>query len=165
MQKLKITAFLPDGKTLYKSHYPSADDVPDREWFPGYWHFFGSVKEALGIAQGFATNCEELGIASDKLDYERIENGEVTSVHTNINRREMNFDGIVDVEVEGVQKPCKGYFWTESTTVRHNGKVYPMWDQYGLIVYADDKEFNTLALGYYQTARRHIPYELNRVAW
>lgn len=165
MEKLKVTAFLDDGKTLYKSHYPSAKEVPDSEWFPGYWHFFGNIKDVLGIDQGFATNCEELGIASDKLNYERIENGVVTSVYPDINRREMNFDGIVDVEVEGVGKPCKGYFWTESTTVRYDEKVYPMWDQYGLIVYADDKEFNALALGYHQTARRHIPYQLNRVSF
>jgi len=165
MQKLKITAFLPDGKTLYKSHYPSADDVPDREWFPGLWHFFGSVKEALGIDQGFVTNCEELGIASDKLDYESIENGEVTSIYSQYKRREMNFDGIADVEVEGVQKPCKGYFWTESTTVRHGGKVFPMWDQYGLIVYADNEKDNAEASARRGKARRDIPYELNRVAW
>lgn len=164
MQKLKITAFLPDGKTLYKSHYPSADDVPDSEWFPGYWHFFGSIKEDLGIDQGFATNCEELGIASDKLDYESIENGEVTSIHSQYKRREMNFDGIIEVEVEGVQKPCKGYFWTESTTVRHDGTVFPMWDQYGLIVYSDNEKDNAEASTRRKEARRVIPYELNRVA-
>ena len=164
MDKLKVTAFLTDGKTLYKSHYPSADGVPNREWFPGYWRFYGSVRE-LGIDQGFATNCEALGIASDKLDYERIENGEVTSIYSQYKRREMNFNGIIDVEVEGVQKPCKGYFWTESTTVRHDGKVFPMWDQYGLIVYADDKKGNAEALARREKARRDIPYELNRVAW
>jgi hypothetical protein len=164
MQKLKITAFLADGKTLYKSRYPSADDVPDREWFPGYWRFYGSIRE-LGIDQGFATNCEALGVAADKLDYESIENGEVTSIHSQYKRREMNFDGIVDVEVEGVQKPCKGYFWTESRTVRYGGKVFPMWDQHGLIVYADNEKDNAEASARRKEARRVIPYELNRVAW
>ena len=160
---LHITAFLRDGKTLYRSHYPEADSIPDREWFPGYYKFHGKIRE-LGIDQGFAPNCEDFGCVEYELDCEWIEHGEVQSVHWGFKRRAMRLNGIVDVEVEGVSKPCKGYFWTKEAVVSFEGKRYPIWEQHGLVVYADDVEGNKDALEIYDKAERTIDAPICRTA-
>lgn len=58
----------------------------------------------------------------------------------------LHFTGKADVELLGIDKPAKGYFWvTDETPVQGilpDGTIhhFMVWRQKGLIFYADDKE-------------------------
>ncbi|WQJ53504.1 MAG: hypothetical protein [Wendovervirus sonii] len=54
----------------------------------------------------------------------------------------LNLNGIFEVSVKGVDKPCIGYFWVADTS-----KYFV--NQRGIIVFKDDKEANEYALKKY----------------
>lgn len=52
-------------------------------------------------------------------------------------------DGIYDIKIIQLDKPCKGYFWTFFEEFGNIKGVVPM--MHGLVCYADDKEANEYA--------------------
>lgn len=52
-------------------------------------------------------------------------------------------DGVYDVEIIQINKPCKGYFWTTFEKFSNIDGIVP--HTHGLVCYSDDKEANKYA--------------------
>jgi len=93
------------------------NSIPDEEkCHNGGWYFHGELCELLGFDLGFATNAVSLGLT--------------VPVDSKIGR-DLYINGVYPCEIEGVDKPCIGYFWT-------CGKDESDYRQRGLVCFTDD---------------------------
>ena len=160
---LKITAYQKDG-SLFRSHYNDADSIPTSEYFPGEWFLHGELQCLVGFDKGIATNCEELGIAANMPNFAEIKDSNVVSIFNRTPMRRMKLNGVIPVEVEGIDRPCTGYFWLEDETeIQWEGRKYPYWRQRGLVVFADNDEDNCYArLCYEHNCMIYTEFDKNR---
>lgn len=141
MNTLKITAYKADG-TLFRSKMESEDDVPEFEMcHNSWWYLHGKLESFVGYDKGITTNCLSAGYSKFTIDWSEIQGNEVVDVLQDRERPVMHVDGIIPVEIEGVMKPCLGYFWTtDERTITWKGRAYPYWQQRGIVCLADDRE-------------------------
>ena len=160
---LKITAYQKDG-SLFRSHYNDADSIPTSEYFPGEWFLHGELQCFVGFDKGIATNCEELDIVAGMPNFAEIKNSKVVSIFNRKTMYRMKFSGVIPVEVEGIDRPCTGYFWLEDETeIKWEGYTYPYWRQRGLVVFADNREDNCYAHFCYEHKRMiYTEFDKNR---
>ena len=85
----------------------------------GWWYLHGQLQEEIGYDKGLILN---------------IEPEEMNSTQTDI-----ALEGIYQVEVEGIEKPCIGYFWIDSLKLGR-----------GLVCYKNDLESVEYARNKYQ---------------
>ena len=70
-----------------------------------------------------------------------IDGNTVISISDKIPTHKMYVNGIIDVEIEGINEPCVGYFWTTyDKKIYWEGKAYDFWEQRGLVCLKSDEE-------------------------
>ena len=118
------------------------DIVPDERDNNSWWYLDGVLESIVHYDKATVTNCKSGGFGVETINWRSISGDKVTEIETEkpmIYR--MCFDGIVDVEIEGIDKPCIGYFWTTNHQVIYwEGKPYEHWDQRGLVCLQTDFE-------------------------
>lgn len=106
-----------------------------------WWYLHGALESDVHYDKATVTNCFSGGFAKETIDWSEIRGNKVVSVRSEKPFYNMYVNGIVDVEIEGISKPCKGFFYTsEETKIIWKGKEYDHWKQKGLVCYADDTE-------------------------
>ena len=141
MNTLKITAYHVDG-TLHKSKYNSENEVPEEEMcHNSWWYLHGELQSEVGYDKAITTNCNSAGYSKETIDWSNISDNVVTEVFKDMTRPVMCVNGEIPVEVEGFNRPCIGFFWTEERPdIIWKSKKYPFWRQRGLVCFADDEE-------------------------
>ena len=126
------------------------------------WYLHGKLEKDVGYDKAIAVNCKTLGISKETrhiIERWKIGGKNYIRLQNNLPRFEMHFNGIINVEVEGVPYRCKGYFWTvmeeKDITVINMEKYEQLditiWLQRGLVCYANDTEANKYALQHYKS--------------
>ena len=114
--------------------------VEERDW-NSWWYLHGELEGVVHYDKATVTNCLSGGFAKETINFGSVAGDKVESLIEWRPRHMMCFDGVVDVEIEGIDKLCKGYFWTDRyQTVYWEGKPYKIWEQRGLVCFADDTE-------------------------
>jgi len=141
MNTLKMTAYHVDG-TLHNSKFKSENEVPEDEMcHNSWWYLHGELENEVGYDKAITTNCNSAGYSKETIDWSMISGNIVEDVHQDRTRPVMCINGEVPVEVEGIDKPCTGFFWTEEKpNIIWKGKEYPYWHQRGLVCFSDDKD-------------------------
>ena len=142
----------PEGTRVY-------DDIPkDERDNNSWWYLHGELENIVHYDKATVTNCKSGGFGQLTINYKTIIGDDVKDI-----REEkpfiykMCFNGIVDVEIEGIDKLCKGYFWTTNHRyVYWKGKSYRLWDQRGLVVLSTDFESNEYAMKKYIEKTSHL---------
>lgn len=138
METLKIIADWCYGKKPQGTR--SYEDIPDeeRDWNSG-WYLHGKLEELVKFDKALVTNCKSGGFYKKTINYKKIVGDKVIEITKRKPKHMMCFDGIVDVEVEGIPEPCIGYFWTDSYyTVYWRKRPYQIWRQRGLVCLKSD---------------------------
>lgn len=146
MRKLRMIADWrygnkPEGTRDY-------EDIPmeERDW-NSWWYLHGRLEGIVHYDKATVTNCFSGGFAKETINWGSISGDKVEKL---VNWRPalmICLDEIVDVEIEGISEPCKGYFWTNNyRTVYWENKPYKIWHQRGLVCLADDKKSCEYAL-------------------
>lgn len=130
MKTLKIAAIKVNG-TIYKYEgdiYELMDDLTEKCYSDtdyitsDWWYLHGELEKEVGYDTGIFLNLES---------FETI----IEKCYFNGNKEYFNVvylkDGIYDVEVLNIDKPCIGYFWIADDNVP---KLR------GLVAFKDDKE-------------------------
>lgn len=114
------------------------DERDNNSW----WYLHGQLEEDVHYDKATTTNCKSAGYSRETINWNEILGTTVTVVSKeSLTIHRMHIDGEIPVEVEGISKPCTGFFWTnERDDVTWNGKSYPHWEQRGLVCYSDDTE-------------------------
>ena len=115
------------------------DERDNNSW----WYLHGQLESDVHFDKATAVNCKTAGYSRETINWKEICGDTVTKVEKNgsmcIHR--MYINGEVPVEIEGIDKACVGFFWTEDCEdVQWKNKKYPHWNQRGLVCYADDTE-------------------------
>ena len=116
-------------------------DIPNEEkdW-NSWWYLDGELEDFVGYDKATVSNCKSGGFAKETINWKEIIGDKVVLVHEDKPTTEMYINGEVDVEIEGIDRPCKGFFWTtDECTVYYQDKPYKHWKQRGLVCFADDK--------------------------
>ena len=124
------------------------EDIPmeEQDW-NSWWYLHGELEDIVHYDKAVVTNCLSGGFAKDTINWSMIDGDEVKGITDRKPRHMMCVDGVVDVEIEGIDRPCKGYFWTcHHMTVYWEGKAFKVWEQRGLVCLADDEEACEYAL-------------------
>lgn len=125
----------PEGTREYNDIRPEERD--NNSW----WYLHGDLQSFVGYDKATVTNCKSGGFSKETIDWADIEGDQVMKIVSKNPRHEMYLNGEVDVEIEGISRPCKGYFYTTNErTVYYKSKPYDFWMQRGLVCFADDKE-------------------------
>ena len=141
----------PKKKTPFREIKPEERD--NNSW----WYLDGDLEEFVGYDKAIVSNCKSGGFAKETIKWFEILGDKVTSADISKPFYNMCLDGEVDVEVEGISRPCKGFFWTVNhRDVYHQDKKYEIWDQRGLVCFADDKEACDRARTRMNNKERHI---------
>ena len=146
MTKNKTTLkMLADGLfTNYTEMNRRLDSIPDDEKDNNpWWYLHGQLEEDAHFDKATVINSKSAGYSALTVNWTEINDGIVNSVRENrpelIHR--MHLNGEVSVEIEGITKPCTGFFWTsERKPILWKDREYPHWEQRGLVCYTDDAE-------------------------
>lgn len=104
-----------------------------------WWYLHGELEKLVGFDKATVTNCKSGGFAKETINWANIDGNEVTSVISEDPCYQMYFNGEVNVEIEGISRPCVGFFYTSSEQpVYYKGKEYLFWEQRGLVCFSDD---------------------------
>lgn len=117
-------------------------DIPkeERDWSP-YWYLHGELESLVGYDRAIAVNCKSNGYSKQTINWSEIVDNEVTEVFDEDPHYVMYINGIVPVEVDGLDRPCLGFFWvSEEEPIYWMGKKYTYWKQRGLVCLESDKE-------------------------
>ena len=106
-----------------------------------WWYLHGKLEDFVGFDKATVTNCKSGGFARQTINWTESDGKEIHSVLNENPYFEMYFNGIVKVEIEGIDRPCVGFFYTTSEQeLVYKGKTFPYWKQRGLVCFADDIE-------------------------
>lgn len=136
---LKMIANWRYGKKPEGTH--DYEDIPEEELdHNSWWYLHGQLQSDVGFDKAVVINCMSGGFAKETIHFEEIRGNQVVSVFDERPWFNMHFEGEVDVEIEGIDKPCKGFFWIAGEKqVEWKGRKYDYWNQRGLVCYADDE--------------------------
>lgn len=152
MEILKMIAYQDDGQ-LFRSKHKSEKEIPkDEMCHNSWWYLHGKLEELVGYDKAITTNCKSAGYSKETIDWSEIHGNEVKSVFEDKMIPVMYVNAIIPVEIEGIDKPCVGYFWTtDEYPIYWKEQSYPYWNQRGLVCFEDDKEACEFALEKYLT--------------
>ena len=124
------------------------EDVPEKERDNNnWWYLHGELEAIAGYDKATAINCYSLGISKETLHWSWIRGNEVQEVYDENPYFRMHFNGVIPVEVEGIEEKCIGYFWTtRESEIYYKDKIYPYWEQRGLVCCVDDLESRDYAM-------------------
>ena len=142
---LKIIPRWGNGRgPAIKTEY--ADIKPEERDNNSWWYFHGKLEEYIGFDKGVVSNCKSSGNSKETIDFYEIVGDKVISANSTVPYYNMYVTGEIDVEVEGINKPCKGFFYvTDLGNVYYQDKKYEIWKQRGLVCFSDDEDACTYA--------------------
>lgn len=120
----------------YKKLIPK-DELDYNSW----WYLHGELESIVGYDKAYTINCKSAGYSKETVNYSCICGNTVKELSSDgrLTRWEMHVNGIIPVQVKGVDEPCVGYFWTiEHSDIFYEGISYPYWDQRGLVCLESD---------------------------
>lgn len=139
MKKITVIAQTIDGIYNY-----SEDMKPllnnRRKPISSWWYLHGELESVVGFDKGIIVSHEHLlkKDISFKENYNKNESQLWVSNPDSVEKVYYLEDGIYDVEVLGIDKPCIGYFWTSFEQYDNVIGEYPI--MRGLVCFKDDKE-------------------------
>lgn len=143
-KKKQVLKMIADGlfsshESLMKRYSEIPDDERDNN---SWWYLHGQLEQDVNFDKATTVNCKSAGYSKETVNWREILGINVTVVDPRKeNIYKMHVNGEVPVEIEGMSKPCIGFFWTtEREDIVWDGKKYPHWEQRGLVCYADDTE-------------------------
>ena len=141
MNTLEMTAYHVNG-TLHNSKFKSEKEIPEEEMcHNSWWYLHGNLQDEVGYDKAITTNCKSAGYSRETIDWSEISGNIVKKVRQDRTRPVMYVNGEIPVKVEGFDKPCTGFFWTEEErNIIWKGKEYPYWHQRGLVCFSDDEK-------------------------
>ena len=119
-------------ESIWSDERPAWDSIPDEEkCYNGRWKFIGKLNDfkTLLSKTGYITNAVSLGLTDS------IKNAIPFLSRKCTLSRSLYINGIYPCDVEGIDKPCVGYFWTHPHS--YGGSFY---QQNGYVCFADDIE-------------------------
>lgn len=138
---LKMVAWTCGGDNAFGTmNYEDIDEkeMDDNSW----WYLHGKLEEMAGYDKATCINCREIGISFPTINWTGINGSEVIEIREDepeINR--MHFTGVIDVDINGLDEPCVGFFWvTDEKIVQYKDRLYPLWKQRGLVCLKSDKK-------------------------
>ncbi|MBP3732413.1 MAG: hypothetical protein J6I84_04125 [Bacilli bacterium] len=140
MKKLKIIADWSYGERPETAVTRYEDVLPEDRDNNSWWYLHGQLSERVHYDKGTIINTREYGCAKETIGWEELDGNQVKSIHSPGPYYEMYLNAAdVLVEVEGIEEPCIGFFWTtEEHSIWYNGKEYPNWKQRGLVCLESD---------------------------
>ena len=126
-----------------------SDKTDNNSW----WYLHRELEDVCGYDKAIIYNMDEFPeYVKETFNWSTIRNGishEPLGFH-----KEMYFNGIMPVEVYGINKPCIGYFWVtqEESCINTYNNVetpYNIWNQQGLVCFESDLEGRNYALKKY----------------
>lgn len=140
MEKLKLVADYIDER----SERCRADEVGDDQRSNGFrqvggWYLHGKLEFDCGYDLALIVNWRDIPTRK-RLDWCTIRNGSAELRSDKVLQSNYLY-GVFDVEVEGIDYACVGYFWTGFEEIVHSAKgKFLDWRQYGYVVARDDEE-------------------------
>ena len=138
---LKMVAWTCGGDNAFGTM--NYEDIDEKEMDNNsWWYLHGKLEEMAGYDKATCINCREIGISFPTINWTEIRGNEVTEiVEEEPERNVMKFTGIIDVQIDGLDEECVGFFWvTDEQIVQYKDRVYPLWDQRGLVCLKSDKQ-------------------------
>lgn len=142
MSKSKVLKMIADWR--FSSNKP----VGTREWGDidpserdnnSWWYLHGELQNYVGFDKATVTNCNTGGFGKETIYWTDISGNKVISIASEDPQIQMYFNGEVDVEIEGIDKLCKGFFYvTNEHKIYYKDQEYLYWEQRGLVCFADD---------------------------
>lgn len=135
---LKMIPITPDGDGYKKYNNIPLNERDNNSW----WYLDGELVSLVGYDGAAVTNCKSGGFGIETINPLEIEDDQVEKIdEENPTHYMIRLDGIVEVEVEGIDKPCIGFFWTtDHQTIYYDDKPYEWWRQRGLVCLKSDTE-------------------------
>ncbi len=120
---------------------PSLDYVSGDGSYQGRTYLHGELEYNVGTDLCVPLNAIELGYTKDQIAWSSISGNEVVDMGKEEPRQILYINGKVPCEVEGIDGPCVGFFWTvQEHPIYYKGRPFPYWEQCGLIVLASDAD-------------------------
>ena len=139
-----------DESWVDSKHKGDYKSVPkDDRGYNWWWYLHGELDCLVGYDKAYPINCKSSGNAKETINWSEISCSKVKQLRDdgNLTRWEIYINGIIPVQVKGVDKPCIGYFWTTNEhDIEWEGKKYPYWEQRGLVCLESDSEGRKYAL-------------------
>lgn len=135
---LKIVAYKCTGGHIGNVN---PNDVPNKEKDNNnWWYLHGELKNEIGFDKGVMINCYSEGLSKKTVRWGEIRGG-VCTKYSEGDRYALHANGVYEVEVIGINRPCKAFLWTTSEyDVKYDKGTFPYWMQRGLVCFADDIE-------------------------
>ena len=141
MSKSKVLKLIADWRFGAKPNGTReySDIKPEERDNNSWWYLHGDLQSFVGFDKATVTDCFSDGFSKETINWAEIEDNTVIKVFSDNPRYEMYFTGEIDVEIEGINKPCKGYFYvTNERKVSYKDALYSIWEQRGLVCFAED---------------------------
>ena len=122
------------------------EDIPVNERDNNsWWYLHGELQSFVHYDKATVTNCESGGFGVETINPRKLDGDQVEEIdEENPTCYMIHLDGIVEVEVEGIDKPCIGFFWTTKSRcyekIYWKDEPYEWWEQRGLVCFKDDTE-------------------------
>lgn len=112
------------------------NEIDNNSW----WYLDCKLESEVGYDKAVAINCKSLGLSKKTIRWKKIRGNKCTD-YVEGDHYEMYFNGIIDVKIRGINKPCVGFFWVTGETecfLKDTKETFQHWQQRGLVVFADD---------------------------
>ena len=155
---MKVLKMIADWHSEKPEGTRNYDDIPMEERdHNSWWYLHGNLEELVRYDKATVTNCLSGGFSRPTVPYGFIRGNKVNEIVDYKPWHMMYLNGKVDVEIEGVDKPCVGWFWTEDErTIYWQDKPYQAWHQRGLVCLVDDVDGCQYAEQVYNERRKFI---------
>lgn len=156
MRKLKLA---PNYLGIYEND-ERADNIFKDQGTNGFrqndwWYLHGKLEYDCSYDKAVIINWRDIP-TKETYDWVSIRNS-VAELYSDDVLRSNYLEGEYDVEVDGIDYPCKGIFWiTDERTVHSNKGDFQVWNQRGLVVACDDIEALEYARLKYKERTTHI---------
>ena len=139
METLKMTAYWNNPRP---AGVQDPSEVPYIETDKSsWWYLHGELTKITGYDKAIVTNVKSGGFSKDTIDWEEIDGNKVKSVNSETPIPVMCVTGVVPVKIDGIDRECLGYFWTDDVhKIRWKRKSWSYWTQRGVVVLKDNKE-------------------------
>lgn len=143
MKKITIIAQTLDG--IYNYQEAMKPLLDNRKLISSWWYLHGELESKVGYDKGIIVSHEHLLKKNISFKKNNNENGSQLWVSDPDSFKEVYYleDGIYNVNILGINKPCIGYFWTNFKQYDNIVGDYP--EMRGLVVFKDDIEGNEYA--------------------
>ena len=108
---LKLAVYDED---FVSDEFKCTKEIPEEELDNNsWWYLHGKLENIVGYDKAYTINCFSAGYSKETLNCLEWMGETVIQVGDPLTRQQMYVNGIIPIEIEGINEPCLGYFWTE----------------------------------------------------